>query len=294
MQQKVIIASFLAIPVVLLVMFLIYPALRLFYMSFTDWDGVLPTKNFVGLSNYIDVFSTAEVWLSLRNNLFYIVNGLIQNIIALFFAVIFDTRLKGKNFFKAAIFLTYMINSAAVGYMFNYIYDFEKGPINEFLGVMGIAPVHFLTHPFIVNVSIAAVSLWRYTGYTMVLYIAALQSVPDEWYESATVDGANAWQRFTRITMPSIIRVVELNLFLCLSGGLQAFVEAFIMTKGGPGYDSSTFLTYIIKAAFEFNRFGLSAALSFTLLLLIIVVTYIQRKVALRGGGDEGEALYKA
>jgi multiple sugar transport system permease protein len=178
--------------------------------------------------------------------------------------------------------------------MFNYIYDFEKGPINIVLGLMGIAPIHFLTNPIIVNVSIAAVCLWRYTGYTMILYIAALQSVNTELYESAMVDGANAWQRFSRITLPSIIRIVELNLFLCLSGGLQAFVEAFIMTKGGPGYDSSTFLTYIVKSAFEFNNYGLAAALSFALLTIIIVVTLIQRKVILRGGGDEGDAKFKS
>ncbi len=294
MQQKLILGGFLTLPVVLLVLFLIYPTMRLFYMSFTDWDGVLPRKSFVGLSNYMEVFSTAEVWLSLKNNLFYIVNGILQNIIALLFAAILNDRLKGRNFFKAAIFLTYVINSAAVGYMFNYIYDFEKGPINTFLGLLGAAPVHFLTDPFLVNVSIAGVSLWRYTGYTMVLYLAALQSVPSELYESAMVDGANGWQRFVKITIPSIIRVVELNLFLCLSGGLQAFVEAFIMTNGGPGYDSSTFLIYIIKAAFQFNRFGLSAALSFSLLVLIIIVTQVQRRVVLRGGGDEGDAVFKA
>ncbi|MCX7711231.1 MAG: sugar ABC transporter permease [Clostridia bacterium] len=294
MQQKVILAAFLTVPVLLLIMFLVYPTLRLFYMSFTDWDGAMPTKNFVGMDNYVTVFTTPEVWLSLRNNLYYIANGILQNIIALFFAIILDSKLKGKNFFKATIFVTYVINSAAVGYMFNYVYDFEKGPLNIFLTMMGVEPIPFLTHPIIVNVSIACVSLWRYTGYTMVLYLAALQSVPSELYESAMVDGASAWQRFTNITIPSIIRVVELNLFLCLSGGLQAFTEAFIMTKGGPGYDSSTFLTYIIKAAFEFNSFGLSAALSFALLILILVVTYIQRKVVLRGGGDEGDALYKA
>jgi multiple sugar transport system permease protein len=294
-QQKIIIISFLAVPVLLLAVFLIYPSLRLAYMSFTDWDGVLPAKNFVGLKNFETVFKKADVWLSLRNNMFYVITGIVQNILGLFFAVLLESKLRGKNFFKAVIFLTYVINSAALGFMFNYIYDFEKGPLNTLARLVGMQPIHFLSDPFLVNVSVAFVCLWRYLGYTMVIYIAALQSVHVELYESAIVDGATAWQRFRYITVPSITRIIELNMFLCLSGGMQAFNEAFIMTKGGPGYASSTFLIYIVQTFTRFNSYGLAAALSLALLALIIVVTTLQRRIILRRhGGEARDTILKA
>jgi raffinose/stachyose/melibiose transport system permease protein len=294
-QQRIIIAVFLAIPIILLIVFLIYPFLRLTFMSFTDWDGVLPKKNFIGLKNFVTVFKRGDVWLSLRNNMFYIITGIIQNALGLFFAVLLTSKLKGKNFFKAAIFLTYVINSAALGFMFNYIYDFEKGPLNTLVRMMGMSPIHFLSDPFLVNVSVAFVCLWRYLGYTMVIYIAALESVPNELYEASVVDGASAWQRFRYITVPSITRIIELNMFLCLSGGMQAFNEAFIMTKGGPGYASSTFLTYIVKTFTQFNSYGLAAALSLALLAIIIIVTTVQRRVILmRHGGEARDTVLKA
>lgn len=294
-QQKAIIAAFLALPLLLLAVFLIYPSLRLAFMSFTDWDGVLPTKNWVGLQNFGTVFAKADVWLSLRNNMFYVVTGILQNVVGLFFAVLLTSKLRGRNFFKAMIFLTYVINSAALGFMFNYIYDFEKGPLNTLARILGMAPIHFLSDPILVNVSVAFVCFWRYLGYTMIIYIAALESVRVELYEAAVVDGANAWQRFRFITLPSITKIIELNMFLCLSGGLQAFNEPFIMTKGGPGYASSTFLTYIFQTFTRFNSYGLAAALSLALLALIIVVTVLQRRLILRRhGGDVRDTVLKA
>jgi raffinose/stachyose/melibiose transport system permease protein len=293
-QQALILVTFLAIPVLLLIVFLIFPFFRLAFMSFTDWDGVLPKQNFIGMRNYQNVFTDADVWLSLRNNMYYVVTGLIQNIAGMLFAVILETKLKGKNLFKAMIFMTYVINSAALGFMFNYVYDFDKGPLNTMALMLGMQPIHFLSDPVLVNISIAFVCFWRYLGYTMVIYTGALQSVPSELYESAYVDGANSWQRFRYITAPNISRVIELNMFLCLSGGLQAFNEPYIMTKGGPGYDSSTFLTYIVKAFTQFNSYGLAAALSLTLLVLIVVVTTVQRKVIIRDGGDSSDSVFKA
>lgn len=282
-QQRIILVSFMIIPMILLFMFLIYPTFRMTFMSFTNWDGVLPTKEFVGLDNYKKVFAFDEAWLSLRNNIYYIINGFVQNIIALAFAIFLTSKLRGKSIFRVIIFLTFIINSAAVGFMFSYLYDFERGPLNAILNLIGFESIRFLSAPKIVNFSCVAVSMWRYTGYTMMLYIAALQSVSVELYEAAIVDGATAWQRFKNITLPSIRRIIELNLFLTMSGGLQAYAEPMIMTKGGPGNASKTFLLYIVDTAFKFNRYGLAASLSVTLFILILLITIIQKRVVLRG-----------
>ena len=266
----------------LMTLLFLLPFFRLFYMSFTDWDGIMPKYGFTGLDNYIEVFQNQDVWVSLKNNLLYIINGALQNIVALIFAVILTSKIRGKNIYRAAIFLPFIINSAAVAFMFNFLFDYEKGPITVLLKALGREPVSLLGDAGIVNYSIVFVSIWRYTGYTMMLYIAAFQSISPEIYESSMLDGANSWQNFWYITLPSIRQVLELNLFLTLSGGLTAFTEAFIMTNGGPGYASSTFVLFTVKAFTQFNRYGFAAALSVVLLVIVLIVTAIQRKIVLR------------
>ena len=282
LQRKIILAGFLAIPMLLFAMFLVYPAFNLVTMSFTNWDGLLRTYDFIGFDNYTEVFTSENVWISLRNNGIYAINGIVQNILALLFALILVSKIKGRNFFRVIIFTPFIINSAAVSYMFSYLYDFDKSPINVVLNSLGLEPLKFISDVNLVNFSLAAISLWRYIGFTMVIYIAALESIPHEMYESSMLDGANSWQTLRYITIPNIIRIIELNLFLCISGALNAFVEPLLITNGGPGYASSTFLVYIINTAFQFNNFSLAAAMSVVLIIIVLVVTGIQNKVVLR------------
>jgi len=282
-QKKLLLGTFLLLPLMLMGLFFIYPFLRLFYMSFTDWDGIMPQYSFVGIDNYIEVFRTPDVWISLRNNVIYIVNGVLQNIIALLFAVLLTSKTRARNFYKASIFLPFIINSAAVAFMFTFIFDFERGPVNAVITALGAKPVSFLGNVSIVNFSLAGISLWRYTGYTMILYIAAFQSINPDLYESSMIDGAGAWQNFIYITLPEIKTIVELNLFLTLSGGLQAFVEPFIVTKGGPVNASNTFVLYTINAFTQFNRYGFAAALSVILLVIVLILSGVQKKLIFRG-----------
>jgi raffinose/stachyose/melibiose transport system permease protein len=282
-QKRILLFTFLFFPMLLMVAFLVYPTTRLFYMSFTNWDGVLPNKEFVGLDNYKLVFSDSEVFLSLRNNIVYLVTGLVQNFVAIIIAVILVSKIKGTNFFRALIFMPYIINSVAVAFMFNFMYDFTRSPINIILQNIGLTPVDFIGNTKYVNISLAAISFWRYLGLNMVIYIAALQSVPREIYEAADIDGANSIQVLRLITLPSIKRIIELNLFLSLSGSLQAFIEALIITKGGPGSASRTFVYTIVKNAFEANNFSFAAALAVVLIIMTLIITGIQRKFVLRG-----------
>jgi raffinose/stachyose/melibiose transport system permease protein len=213
----------------------------------------------------------------------YLVTGLVQNFVAIIIAVILVSKIKGTNFFRALIFMPYIINSVAVAFMFNFMYDFTRSPINIILQNIGLTPVDFIGNTKYVNISLAAISFWRYLGLNMVIYIAALQSVPREIYEAADIDGANSIQVLRLITLPSIKRIIELNLFLSLSGSLQAFIEALIITKGGPGSASRTFVYTIVKNAFEANNFSFAAALAVVLIIMTLIITGIQRKFVLRG-----------
>lgn len=281
-QKKILLFTFLFFPMLLAVAFLIYPTLRMFYMSFTNWDGVVPQKQFVGLKNYQAVFNDSDTFLSLKNNFIYILTGFLQNFVAILLAIILVSKLKGRNFFRAVIFLPNIINSVAVAFMFNFFYDFTRSPINIILQAMGMTPIDFIGTPKLVNFSLAFICFWRYLGVTMIIYIAALQSVPREMYEAAEVDGSNSLKTFWYITMPSIKKIIELNLFLALSGSLQAFIEAMVITQGGPGSSSRTFLYTIIINAFQSNRFSFASALAVVLIIMILVITGIQRKILLR------------
>lgn len=275
-QKKILLATFLFIPMALMAMFLVYPTLRMFFMSFTDWNGVSKQYAFVGLKNYMEVFTSKDIWIALRNNGIYLIMSVVQNILALILANILVTKIKGRNIFRTVLFLPYIINSVAVAYIFNFVYDYNQSPINIVLTQIGMQPIRFLSNVNLVTVFLALISLWRYTGYTMVVYIAGLEAVDKEQYEAAVVDGASARQKFLYVTLPNMKRIIELNMFLCISGSLQAFVEALILTQGGPGNASSTYVTYVVKTAFTYNNYGLASAMSVVLLVIVLLITGLQ------------------
>ena len=283
LQKRILLFGFLFFPMLLLGLFLVWPTLRMAYYSFTDWDGVLPTYKFEGINNYIRVITDGDLWLSLRNNLAYVVTALIQNAIALYFAVLLNKKMRAKEFYKTVTFLPYILNITAVVYMFNFMYDFNEGPINLFLRAIGHDPIRFFGDQHIAIFTLSSMSFWRWLGYTMIIYIAALQSIEPEIYESSSIDGASAWQTFRYITIPSISRIIQLQLFITVSGALQAFTESLVLTRGGPGKSTYTFMYYILDNYINFNAYGFAAAMSVTLVLLILVITGIQ-KMVVKGG----------
>lgn len=279
LQKKFIIFGFLVIPVGLMLLFLAYPTLRMIFYSFTDWDGLLPSYNYVGLQNFKRVLTAPTLWLSLKNNSIYALTGILANIVALFFAVLLNSKMKGAKFYKTVIFLPYVLNVTAIAFMFKFVYDFREGPINMFMRYIGVAPIAFLSDPNIAIFSLVSMSFWRWLGYMTIIYIAAMQSIEKSLYEACTIDGANAWQTFRYITLPSIKRIVELQMFLALSGALQAFTETLVLTRGGPGKATYTFMYYVIDAYTVFNDYGFAAAMSVLLVIIIFILTRIQKLV---------------
>lgn len=283
-QRWIIIGTFLALPLVLLLLFTYYPAVMLVYYSFTDWDGFgFDNMKFVGFKNYEEIFTNPEYFRILRNNAYYFIGGLVQTALALFFAVILNSKLRGRNVFRVILFLPYILHSVAIAIMFQTVYHSTYGSLNTLLGKLGLDhwQQQWLGDQAINDWSLAFVSVWMYLGYNMVIFIGALQSISEDWYEAARIDGANSWQQFRYITFPSIKSVVELMLILTLSGALQAFTVPYIMTLGAN--DTSVFLMKTLDVAFKFNQFGLASALSVVLLVMVAVVIGIQRFVLKEG-----------
>lgn len=286
-QKTIIIVSFLLIPLILLGTFTYYPALKLIYYSFTNWDGYSPEKPWVGLANYKEVFTTPDIFKVFTHNFAYFAMGIIQNIVAIYFAVILTGKLRGKTGFRIMLFLPYIMNGVAVAFMFGYVFDTTNGSLNVFLnniGLSSLAQTSWLGTDGLVNYSLASTGFWRFMGYNMVIYIASLQAIPRDIYEAAKIDGANSMQTLWRITLPNMKPVIQLNLFLTVTGALEVFDLPFVLTKGGPAGASQTYVMRVVDTAFAYSNYGLASAMSIILLFFVVFVLLLQQLVLNRGG----------
>lgn len=284
-QKMTLILSFLLVPLALLLTFTYYPAMRLIYLSFTSWDGLTPVKAWVGFSNYKEIMGNLEVFYVFLHNVAYFVGGIVQNVVAFFFAVLLNSRLKGRNMFRTVLFLPYIMNGVAVAFMFGYVFDTNTGSLNYFLNLLGVEPISWLGKPGLVNVSLASISAWKFMGFNMVVYLGALQSLPEDLYEAAKMDGARRFQVLRYITLPGMRKIIELNLFLTVIGALEVFDLPFVLTKGGPLAASKTYVQQTVETAFQYNNFGLASAMSVLLMIVVIIVVSAQRRIV--GGKEE-------
>lgn len=281
-QRILILFGFLTIPVILSLTFSYYPALSLLYYSFTDWSGLGWEMNWVGFENYKEIFSRPEIFGVFKNNAYYFVGGLLQTAVALYFAIVLTGRLKGRNVFRSLLFIPYVLHSVAIVIMFRNVYHVEYGSLNIFLEAIGLGSwqQQWLGNPHLVNFSLAFISIWKYFGLTMVIFIGALQSIPADNYEAAKIDGASGWQTFRFITLPSIRSVLELMLILTLTGALEAFDIPYIMMLGAN--DTHTFVSKTVDMAFKFQQTGLASAMAVVLLMIVIAFIILQRKLLFR------------
>lgn len=278
-QKRILLTCFLAIPTLLLLVFVIYPTVKLITISFTDWDGINPTWNFVGLKNYNQVFQRRDIWQSLKNNNLYFIIHLFFIPIEMYLAMLLDRYIRKSEFFKTIVFMPYIINGVAIAYMFSFLYSSEDGVLNGLLALLQMGKVRWLSDPKIVNYSLVIVSLWRFTGIHIILFLAGLQSINKDMLEAALIDGASVFQQFIKIIIPNMKSILSIILFLNVRGALMVFDIPFVMTSGGPGTSSTTFALHTVKTAFEFSNFGLASAMAIVLIIAIIIISMIQNLV---------------
>lgn len=280
-KRRRFIALSLIIPTVLLIAFVMLPAMDLIRMSFTNWDGYSPESSFIGFENYRSMFKNKDLWQSLLNNAVYFFTHLLMIPVELAFAVLLVSKLKGAKFYKTMVFMPYIINGVAIAYAFSYFFSPINGAFNSILEFFRLEMLqrNWLSDPKIVNFVLSFISLWRFSGYHIILFMAALQSLPQDVQEAARVDGANAWQMFKYIQIPAIMLMVDFILFDNIRGALQVFDIPFVITGGGPGFASSTFTLYTIKTAFQFSNFGLAATMAVAIMVMIVVIYVIQNKI---------------
>ena len=273
-QRKLIITLFLLIPLTLLFVFTYLPAINMISYSFTDWKGY-GAKNFVGMQNNINIFSDPEIFSVLKNSLYYFVGGLIQLGLSFVFAVIINSKIKGKGFFKSLFFFPYLINGVAISLMFLFFFQ-PSGTLDTVLSMLGLDGMirQWLGDAHYVNFSLAFTSIWRFFGYNFIIFLGALQSISDEVLEAADLDGAGDWQKIRYIYIPSVKRIIQLNLVLNISGAISVFEIPYIMTGGANG--SSTFVIETMKTAFTYNKVGKASAMAVIVMLIVAAVAAIQ------------------
>lgn len=271
----------LIVPTLLLIGFVVFPAIDLVRMSFTNWDGYSESSQFIGFGNYISMFQNKDLWQSLMNNAVYFVVHLCMIPIELAFAVLLVSKLKGAKFYKTMVFMPYIINGVAISYAFSYFFSPINGAFDAILGMFHLEALiqNWLSDPKLVNFVLTAVSLWRFSGYHVILFMAALQSLPQDVQEAAQVDGADTWQLFRYIQIPSIMLMVDFVLFDNIRGALQVFDIPYVMTSGGPGYASSTFTLYTIDTAFKYSNFGLASTMAVAIMAMIVIIYLVQNKI---------------
>lgn len=285
-QRRVLIFCFLFIPIILLFTFSFLPLGNMIYYSGLKWNGYSKNKIFVGLANYIRLFSDPEYFSVFKVSLYYLAGSVLQLGLALFFATLLTFKVRGKNFFKGVLFFPYLLNGVAIGFIFLFFFKGD-GTLDSVLKALGLESfIHYWLRDIkLVNVSMAFTSIWRYIGFNFIVFLGAMQSIDKQIYEAADIDGANNWHKFLHIILPSIRNILELTLILAVSGSLRAFEIPYIMLKGGNG--TKTFVIQTVNLAFVNGKLGLASSMSVVLLIIVIIVTAFQRLYFKESKGDK-------
>ena len=258
-------------------LFMLVPIIMALVFSFTNYD-VISQMDFVGINNYVGLFTDDQFITSLLNTLWFAVLTVPTGVIlALLLAVLFNRQIRGISIFRTFVFIPVITSMVAVSLVWSMLYEDNAGLLNTLLGYVGLGPVHWLTDTNIAMISIAIMSVWKGLGYNMTIFLAGLQGVPGELYEAATIDGATARQKFMKITVPMIAPTTYFVTLMALIGSLQVFDQVWIMTQGGPVDATKTVAMYLYQYGFQFYKMGYACAAAYVLFILLFFVTLFHK-----------------
>lgn len=263
------------------ILFGLVPIIASLFLSFTRWD-LFSAPQWVGLQNFTAILNDSQVFVSLRNTIIFVLLNVPLGavIFPLFFAVLLNQKIGGSRLFQTVYFLPTVTLSASVGFIWSWMYNPEFGIVNYLLSLLHLGGQRWLLSPRLALLSLVLVNIWKWTGYNMVLYLAALKGIPAMYYEAAKVDGANSWQVFWKITFPLLLPTTFFLVVIGVIGSFQFFDLVYIMTQGGPGDATMVYNYYIYQNAFKFSQMGYAAALAWVLFVLIFLLTLAQMKMS--------------
>ncbi len=301
MRRSPLVGYLLVLPAVaVFVCYVAYPLVYTVVLSAYSWSPVHPSKIFRGLGNYAELLRDPNFFVALRNNAYFIILSLaVQLPLALVLAVALNSSARRHRLLRTVFFSPFVLPIVAVGLVWQLIYDPNLGALNAFLEAVGLGRLALgwlgETGPAIF--AVIAVSCWRFVGFHMMILLAGLQTIPDELYEAARIDGAGGWEIFTHITLPALRRVLMVDALLITAGSVKIFDLVQVMTGGGPGYASDVLATYMYRSAFTHDRMGYAAALAVVMLIATLLLTVLYLRWSARaedqpapGAGRRGSA----
>ncbi|MBI5671365.1 MAG: sugar ABC transporter permease [Chloroflexi bacterium] len=281
MRQRTIWAYvFVAAPLVGLLVFFLGPIVFSGWVSLHDWNMITPVADmaWAGLDNYIYLLTQDTVFpKALLNTFLFAIGGVGSNVVlGLGFALLLNGKIRGKTLWRVIYFLPVMTAPLALGVIFGFMFNRNYGVVNNLLVALSIPRQPFLGHPSQALLVVIIIAVYQYVGYYIVIYLAGLQGIPQDYYDAASVDGANKWQSFRHITLPLLRPVTLFVVVTNTIGALQVFDLVFATTNGGPANSTITVVLHMYNTAFKFSRMGRASAMAFILFAIILTITILQ------------------
>ena len=260
--------------VLMLVVFIVLPLLNAVRLSFFKWNGYSQRMSFLGIENYIGIFSDPLFYGSLGNTIIYgFGSTLLQNVFGLILALYLNMKFKGRNILRVVVYLPIMVAQFIMGQIMYYFVQYQGGVLNEILAMLGHEPVYWMESGIQAVVLITLVNSWQYVGLCMVVYLAGLQNIPDMYREAARLDGVGHWQEFRYITLPLLIPSITTAVVINLINGLKMYDMIVAMSSGGPNRGSLSLSYYIQLLYFNDEKAGYAAALGVVTIVVIMILT---------------------
>jgi multiple sugar transport system permease protein len=268
-----------------MVLVILYPFLYTIYLSFFETPASRPEITFNGLENYRELFEADLFWLVTRNTVYWTIGSTILSfLLGLGAALLVNHKLPLMGIFRGILVLPYVIGHVTASYAWRWLLHGDFGVISHTLIQWGILdePIPFLQSPALVMASLVLVNTWKSFPFAMIMLLAGLQTIPEDLYKAARVDGANAWQQFIEITIPQLMPVTLVTTVLMIIGNMNSFTIPFVMTGGGPAHQSEIIITWIYNISFQTLRFGYASAISVVLFIVLFIFSYFYVRVLTR------------
>ena len=271
---------FMAPYLVLFTIFIVVPVVFGIWVSLHNWDPMLPVKPWVGLQNYVDLFTPGSTtfgpfWKSMgATGKFTLYSVPLLVLIPLLIALVLNQEFRGRNFFRATFFAPYVLGVAVVGILWRFLLDPNVGLVNYYLGALGLPDnIPWITALPWAWISLVGVTVWWTLGFNTVIYLAGLQDIDPALYDAAKVDGANRWQRFVNVTLPGLRPVLLFVITVTILASANMFGQSYLITQGAPGEETTTAIWYIAETGLRFFKMGSAAAMSYVLALALALVS---------------------
>lgn len=276
-------SMFILPALILFIMFFIYPIFNSIYYSFTSWNGVSENPKFIGFENYTKALGDERFWESALNNGWFILFSCgIQVPLIVFFSLLIANVKRLKGLYKTAVFLPSIMSTAVIGILWGFIYEPNIGLLNQILGLFGIEPIYWLSDEKYAMFSILLTNAWQWTGFYIIMVLAAILAIPRDLDEAAEIDGANRLQRALSITLPLIKPIISVVIMLSIAGAMKAADIVIVMTKGGPAGSTDVLATYMIKYAITNFKYGYGNTIAVLIFVFTLILTALYQVIIAR------------